>query len=40
LRFVNNPHPAAAQLAGNPVVRDGLPDHAWLIVNECLGNSS
>src|SRR5271155_1744750 len=27
LRFVNNPHPAAAELAGDAVMRDGLANH-------------
>jgi hypothetical protein len=27
LRFINDPHAAAAQLAGNAVMRDGLADH-------------
>ena len=26
-RFVNNSHAAAAELAGNAVMRDGLPNH-------------
>ncbi len=27
LRLVNDPHPPAAELAGNPVMRDGLADY-------------
>ena len=36
LRFVDHTHPAAAQLAGNAVVKDGLVDHqkswGWAII--------
>src|SRR5271155_1183479 len=28
--FVDNPHPAAPQLAGNAVMRDGLADHKFV----------
>ena len=27
--LVNNSHTTAAELAGNAVMRDGLPDHGW-----------
>jgi hypothetical protein len=41
LRFVNDPHPAAAELAGDAVMRDGLPDHGWSIrlldLDKCFG---
>ncbi len=35
-RLVHDPHPAAAKLAGNAVMRDGLPNHR----NFKRGNSS
>jgi hypothetical protein len=31
--FVDYTHPAAAQLRDNFVVRDGLSDHVWLIMD-------
>ncbi len=37
LCFVNNPHPAAAELAGDAVMRDGLADHDKILGKFILG---
>ncbi len=33
-RFIDHTHPAAAQLAGDAVMRDGLVDHVRLVMNK------
>jgi hypothetical protein len=37
LRFVNNSHPATAELAGDAVMRDGLADHDKYLREFILG---
>ena len=34
LRLIDRAHPAAAELAGDAVVRDGLVDHVWLLEHQ------